>query len=493
MGNRDFAQKLMDQAILAAKDNSKPSNLTTAYQLFASACLADPTWGTSHYQYGNNNFDLKKLDAAVGAYRRALFCTDLEPRQRAQVMLNLGWCYHLLKRTQDAYDITVAANEVFPDMTQYWLHMSVLEGLFGNNKDSVHAAEQAIVFAQKELDAAADPVYGGDTGFLYKQHLEARVCLAFACLFAGQYQRGFELFELRFEWRLHSFLVFPYEKWKGEPGKTVFLAADQGLGDTLSFARFVELACKRAKYIHAYIQPQLMRTFVHSLGHIPNLNLIPSGNAYPPADCWTTFVSLPYALGLNDYEVRKTKQIAYMVSRIPTTWMVPDVKLHIGVAWAGSPLNDIDQHRNIPFARFLDLYQVPGIQLYGLQIGDRQQDLHESGAVSLVRDLSSYINDVADTVSILQHLDLVICCESALAHICALAGREVWIPYSYQGRDWRLGQRGEKMLWHPKARIFRQGPDNEWGPVFIDIIKALKERMDESDRAAGKTGEVSHR
>ena len=48
-------------------------------------------------------------------------------------------------------------------------------------------------------------------------------------------------------------------------------------------------------------------------------------------------------------------------------WRIPDRKLHIGISWAGSPLNDIDKHRNIPVTQFFDLYKVPGIQLYSLQ------------------------------------------------------------------------------------------------------------------------------
>src|ERR1700678_353193 len=98
MGNREFAQKLMQQAVQAATDKSKPSHLTTAYQLFASACVADPTWGEAFYQYANNNFDLKQLPAAVAGYRRALQC-DIDLDMRAKALLNLGWCYHLLGQT----------------------------------------------------------------------------------------------------------------------------------------------------------------------------------------------------------------------------------------------------------------------------------------------------------------------------------------------------------------------------------------------------------
>lgn len=485
MGNREFAQKLMNQAVQAATNKTNPSDLTTAYQLFASACVADPTWGDSHYQYANNNFDLKKLEAAVAGYRRALHC-DLSDATRTRAMLNMGWCFHLLGQTQAAYDITIEAGEINSELVHYWLHLSVLNGLFGNCTESVEAAERAVELAQKELDEGK-----ADKAALERQLLETRIALAFALLQDGQYKRGFELFELRFEWRLHHFLQFPYERWRGEPDKVVFLVSDQGLGDTLSFARFVEATCKRAKYVHAYIQPVLMRVFMHALGHIPNLNLIPYGNAYPSADVWTTFVSLPFALGLSDREVRQAKQIKPPVYHLPTTWMVPDTKLHIGVAWAGSPLNDIDKHRNIPVERFFDLYKVPGIQLYGLQIGPRGQDLHEAGGVSLIRDLSTYINDVADTVSILQNLDLVITVESALGHICAMIDKECWVPYSFQGRDYRIGLRGEKLLWSPHHKIFRQGPDNRWEPVFDKIVSALKEKIDVLDRVVGKANKVA--
>ena len=55
--------------------------------------------------------------------------------------------------------------------------------------------------------------------------------MAFALLFDGQYAEGLKYFEARFAARLPNFLLYPYPKWKGENGKTLFLVADQGLGD----------------------------------------------------------------------------------------------------------------------------------------------------------------------------------------------------------------------------------------------------------------------
>ena len=487
MGDRDFAIKLTNQAIAAATDKSKPGNLQTAYQLFASACVADPTFGAGWYQYSNNNFDFKQIPAAIGGYRRALQC-ELDDKMKSRLLINLGWCFHLMGDTEKAYDATMEAGKIDDTLSHYWMHRSVLEGLLGNSKVSVETAENAIAAANKELIAATTDA---EKAGAERQILEAKIALAFACLFDGQYKRGYELFELRFEWRLHAFLQFPYPKWVGENDKTVFLVADQGLGDTLSYARFVEAACKRCKYVHAYIQPELMRVFTYAFTHIPNLNLLPAGAPYPQADCWTTFVSLPYALGLSDAEVPATKQIKFTPDPLPTTWMTPDTKLHIGIAWAGSPLNDIDKHRNIPVTQFLDLYKVPGIQLYGLQVGERAKELHESGCVSLIRDLAPYIQDVGSTVALLQNLDLVICCESALGHIAALAGKEAWIPYSKCGKDYRIGLLGEKLMWTPKHRIFKQKVEGDWSSVFDEIVQALKDRIHGLDRAAGKASKVA--
>jgi tetratricopeptide (TPR) repeat protein len=482
MGNREFSKKLMAQAVNAALDKSKPSNLTTAYQLWASACIADPTFADALYQYANNNFDLKKIEAAMAGYRRALHC-EVTNEMRARVMINLGWCYHLAGKTQEALNITIGAGKLYPDLTQYWLHLSVLKGLFGDTRASVDCARKAVELSIRDLQCVIGVPDDALAGY-QRQLLESKIALAFSLLFDGQYEEAYDLFELRFEWRLHSFLQLPYPRWLGEPDKMVFLVADQGLGDTISYMRFVEETCRRAKYVYAYIQPQLMRLFSLSLGHLPNLSLLPQGSPYPPADCWSTFVSLPFALKLTSKQVAEFKQPKVPVLPSPTDWMVPDTKLHIGIAWSGSPANDINKDRNIPLKYFLELYRVPGVQLYALQKDDAIKELHDSGCVSLVRDLTPYINDVCDTISLLKHLDLVICCESALGHICALAGRECWVPYSWMGRDYRIGATGEKLMWTPKTRVFRQGPEIDWGPVFEDIIEALQEKLSEQKQRA---------
>ena len=462
MGDRRHAIELLNAGIASVTDKSNPQHLTHAYQCMASACLVDPTYVDALYQVGNVTSDLNLLHASIACWRRALQ-SDPTDEQRVNILTNLSWRCLTTGRVDEALDYGLQAVALDPKMAYAWVNLAQVYQIFDNSAEAAACARKA--YALKPDDALIE--FG----------------LGLALMFNREIEDGLKHMEARFRYRLRNYLQYPYPKWDGVSGRTIFLVADQGLGDTLSFARFVPELCKRAKYVHAAIQPELMRLFVTAFAGIPNFNPFPSGQMLPPADCWTTFVSLPSSLGLDADTFRNTPQIPLPRCEIPVNWKVPDRKLHIGIAWAGSPANDINMHRSIPFEPFFELAAVPGVQLYSLQVGQNAKDMHDAGASALCYDLVPYIREVTDTLAILDHLDLVISCESALVHICSAANKEVWVPYSWLGRDYRIGD-GSDPFWHPKLRVFRQGSDRNWTPVFKQIAKALEEMINELDRKA---------
>lgn len=457
MGDRQAAVSFYNQAIVAVNAKENPDHLKHAYQLFSSACMADPLWGEAYYQSGNNNSDLDCLQAAIACWRRALQC-DQPPAMRAKTLSNLGWRLHCLGQTMEALSVINESIALDPNNALTWVNLSCIHQVLGNGPEGLSASENAYALAP------SDPI--------------VETSHAFGNLYARKLAVGLKHFEARFAYKLKSYLQFPYPKWEGQEGGTIFLDADQGLGDTLSFSRFVPLASKRAKYIHACVQPELHRLFLHAFVGLPNVNVVPKPSGFLPADYWSTFVSLPFALGLNDEEIRSTPGIEAPRGHIPINWKVPDRKLHVGIAWAGSDLNNINVHRSIPVEQFFDLCAVPGVQLYALQVDHRRQQMYDRGGSPLIVDLARYVHDVVDTIAMVDKLDLVICCESALGHIAAVADKECWIPYSHLGLDYRLGSRGDDCFWYPKHRIFKQGLDCRWQPVFNEIVEALKERVE---------------
>lgn len=457
MGDRQSAIKFIQKGEEAARERTVQQKVDHGYQLLTSACYADPTYWDAFYRNGNAAVDLNRPEAAIACYRRALEC-EMTVAEKAPLLSNLAWKLHEFGRFDEAMDLLGEATTIAPQLALPWIHISAIQTALGNTATAVKAAYKAHeMFPEDPLGEFA---------------------LAFALLFDRQFAKGFKAFEARFPSRLPQFLHYPYPKWHGEKGKTVFLVADQGLGDTLSFARFLPQVAEQAGYVHACVQQELMRTFRHAFRQYDNINWLPQPCNFPAADAWTTFVSLPYALGLTDDQIRAVPNFETIRENIRTDWKVPDRKLHIGIAWAGSAQNDIDRHRSIPLTHFLELYRVPGIQLYSLQMDAKKAELFSTGSAPVIRDLSGYIRDVADTFNILRNLDMVITIESALGHICSMIDKECWLPYSALGRDYRIGPDGSDRLWTPRHRIFPQRLGEGWAPVFDRIVDALRDKAD---------------
>jgi len=463
VGNRDHATKLLIKGEEAAQ--SQPTNQDHAYQLLASACYADPSWAQAFYVNGCTASDLIRPHAAVALFRRTLE-GEQTPDERHRTLTNLAWELMKIGKQREAMPLLQQAIDLSPKSSLPWMHLGMCHQTFGETQTAVSCARKCFELADPN-DGQGYPI--------------AEFQLAFALLFNRQYAEGLKHFESRFAARLPNFLLYPYPKWKGEHGKTLFLVADQGLGDTLSYARFLPEAASRCRYIHMCVQSELRRVFEYAFRHLPNINFLPSPSNFPgDADAWSTFVSLPYALGSTDDQIRAAPNIEMLCPSMSNAWKVPDRKFHIGIAWSGSPMNDIDKHRNIPIHHFVELYRCKGVQLYSLQMDTKKSDLNLWGFAPLIRDLSGFCRDVADTCSILEELDLVISVESALGHICSMYDKECWIPYSFLGRDYRLGVNEQaERLWTPKHRVFQQKDDMRWEPVFERIVEALYAKVAE--------------
>ena len=456
MADRKAAEQFIETGTKAALDKSSEKNIQHAYQMFTSACYADPTFDQTWYSVGNANSDMNLLDAAIACYRRALECKQSD-ENRARTLTNLGWRLHGLGQSQEALDVSLEATKLKPDLWPAWVNLSMIWGTIYETQKGVEAAERAFKIAPKEC--------------------LTEMALAFANLFAGNYSKGLMHFERRFEYKLHQFLHYPYGKWLGQKDKTVFLVADQGLGDTLSYARFLPMAAAKCKFMYISIQAELMRLFQYSFRHINNITFLPMPCNFPAADYWTTFVSLPFAMKMTDEEIKAAGNFDTDTHVAPDTWKVENRKLHVGIAWSGSPLNEINGHRSIPIKHFMELAAVPGVQLYSFQVDDAKRQLHEGGYSPIIRDLSGYIRDVADSMALMRHLDLVVTCESAVGHIAGAIAKECIIPYSYLGRDYRLGDRGDRILWYGFHSTVQQGPYCRWEPVFETIAARLRARV----------------
>lgn len=458
---RKQAIEFMNSGIKAVA--GEPKNPQLGYQLVGSAVELDPTMAHGWFALGNANGDLKLLHASIAAYRRALQLPegseigDLTPEIKAQVLCNMGHTLYHMGKHEEARQRTLEAIEENPKLAFAWINLSMSYSTAGEDEKAIEAARKA-----HDLDP---------------ENATIQVGLAFALMHAKRYAEGLRWFEARVPYKLPQFLSYPYPKWKGQRKAKLFALSDQGIGDTIDFLRFVPEAARRCQHVFLGVQQELVRTCREMFKDYENIEVLALPCPFPAATHWTALMSLPTALHLSDEQIINTPLLPVAVEDVEAPWKVECKKLHVGVAWAGAKQNDVDAWRSTTVENFLELCRVPDVQFYSLQVGERAMDVHNAGAASLFKDVTPYIRDISDTLSILKHLDLVICVDTGLGHICGMVGKECWIATSLNGCDWRFSRHGEESLWYSGHRIVRQGPDADWKPVLERLIEMLSEKV----------------
>jgi hypothetical protein len=78
-----------------------------------------------------------------------------------------------------------------------------------------------------------------------------------------------------------------------------------------------------------------------------------------------------------------------------------------------------------------------------------------------------------DSAAVMRNLDVLITCDSSLAHLAGALGAPVWMAIS-STPDWRWLSHREDTPWYPSMRIFRQSDRFVWGPVFERMAAELR-------------------
>jgi hypothetical protein len=123
----------------------------------------------------------------------------------------------------------------------------------------------------------------------------------------------------------------------------------------------------------------------------------------------------------------------------------------------------------VPLAEFLPLGRLPGVRLYSLQKGPGVEQLGPVAPLFPVTDLGSRLDEgggaFLDTAAVMKHLDLVVTCDTAIAHLAGALGVPVWLALPCVA-DWRWLREREDSPWYPSMRLFRQAEPGQWQAVF---------------------------
>ena len=410
----------------------RAERLDEAERLFREVAAADPSHAEARHRLGIIAHLAGRWAEAVEHISAAIALGG----GSAGHHFNRALALHELDRTEEAAQACRAALRHDPDFVPALYTLGLALKDLGRLEDAIAAYQAA---------TAREPDFA-----------EARYGEAYARLLGGDFTQGWPLYE----WRRRLFPqrnVYRQPQWTGQDlaGRTLLIHAEQGIGDTIQFARYIPLAAARGARVILEVQPSLV-ALLQGLAE----QVIGFGDPVPAADFQCPMMSLPLALGGAipadvPYLSADPARWRARLDGVPGPW--------IGIAWRGNPEHSEDRRRSMTAEAMARRFAGFGGTLVCLQ-KDRSETELAAFAKLRVIDATPELEDFAETAALVAALDGVVSVDTAVAHLAGalnVPGR-VLLGFAPDWR-WRLGR--DDSEWYPSLHLLRQEKPGDWESI----------------------------
>jgi hypothetical protein len=314
---------------------------------------------------------------------------------------------------------------------------------------------------------------------LDKNYADAHSNRALSLLTLGDFARGFPAYEWRWKRSGMTDLRRNYRGplWLGDYAlarKRILLHAEQGLGDTIQFARYVPLLARMGATVILEVPPEL-KTLLAALDGVTSVHA--RGEALPAYDVHCPLGSLPLALKTEAATIPAAIPYLHADETRITQWR-PRIEAlpgkRVALAWAGHARHANDRNRSVDLSLLEPLLSCAGVSIVSIQRELREGDAARLTRYANVSHVGDALDDISDTAAVLALSDLLVAVDTSVVHLAGAMGRPVWVMLPFSP-DWRWTLRDQASPWYPQARLFRQTMLGDWPSVIAQIAAALDE------------------
>ena len=438
---------------------------------------------------GNALLALGRVEEAFGHFDRVL---KANPRQ-GEALLNRGTALARLGRADEALRDFDAALALAPNHPAALYNRGTVLNDLGRHSEALATFDRALGLAPNNAQAwnnrgrALQALNRHQEAFesfdkaiaLDKTYADAHSNRALSLLTLGDFARGFADYEWRWKRSGMADLRRNYHAplWLGEfalARKCILLHAEQGLGDTIQFARYAPLLARMGATVILEVQPEL-KTLLSELDGVASVHA--RGEALPAYDVHCPLGSLPLALKTAPDTI--PADIPYLradAARI-AKWqprIAPLRGKRVAFAWAGHARHPNDRNRTIELSSLTPLLASAGVSFISIQRELRGGDEARLKLCPNVIHVGDALEDMSDTAAVLALADLLIAVDTSVVHLAGAMGRPAWVMLPF-APDWRWTLRGERSPWYPQVRLFRQSALGDWPSVIALVAAALGE------------------
>ena len=479
--------------MVARKIEGEIERATKAYE---RSLELDPNRPDTLYNFANLLKD-DDPDRAILFYRKSL---TIEPCA-ASAWHNYGTALNNLTQFDDALVALKISLRLDPDVADVWCNL----GLAYFGLEDFASAESAFRLAIS-LDASHAPSYTNLGNALISvlqpeealQHLERGVeldqssthslwNLALAYLLLGDFAKGWEYYEVRFENddfehvpiptsgpRLRDLSVAPRS---GEPPLVVW--SEQGLGDAIQFCRYLNLLDSAGVPFVFLTRSSLMTLMRDWTGFGERVQSLESAEPKGDTRPHIALMSLPRLFRTELHTVPSV--CPYLgTSTLPreeVRVVSPPGGISVGVVWASNPDNKaMYRHKSLSLDLLMPLFErlidLDLIELHSIQFGSDAEQLKPWRDRKEIHEWNGRLKDFSDTAHLLSQLDLVISVDTAVAHLAGALNRPTWVLLP-QNADFRWLRQRTTSPWYPSMRLFRQYAHGDWKSVVDQLSEAF--------------------
>ena len=317
-------------------------------------------------------------------------------------------------------------------------------------------------------------------------YVEAFYNLSLAMLSVGDFSSGWD----HYEWRLkeesfqkssiaHSSNLLPEFTVRNLQsdliGKTLYIAAEQGIGDHIMFLSILPDLSKDARKIICQIDSPLIGIFSRCF---PSVTFVPTGDMSAlfdvSVDRHIRLGSLGFIYRRNiidfpgtPYLTPDSLGVANWMARLP----LDRSKKMIGISWRGGTDKTDRKERSMTLEQLTPLLERQDCTFVSLQYGEVEDEIKEFNSTTTNKIIyfpRQDFNDFDDFAGLIGALDCVVSVQNTTVHTCGALGKPclALLPFRPQ---WRYGASGASMPWYNSVKLFRQKNSGQWDNVLQEV------------------------
>jgi Tfp pilus assembly protein PilF len=415
-------------------------------RLLERALRIDPHNPSLHDDLGVTHERADNPSAAADCYRRSL---HLRPRS-SQTWSNLANSLLRLRDFEAAEGACRQAIALDPANVRAQVNLAAALMNIGQVDEALATYRTAIALSPNDPQAHAN--YG------------------LALLLVGDFTNGWQEYEWRRKLPDPNFMR-PGRSWDGSElnGKTILLYGEGGLGNVVQFSRYIPLVCELGGRVIVECTDSLVPILASIAG--PEA-IIPRGQPLPAYDVHCPLVSLPAIFNHRIDDIPAAVPYLHRTPAQIVRWrpMVRELPgLRVGLCWKGSERIGLRHSRSFDPSNLGPLASVSDISWVHLQAGEQPP---ASLAVRTLPGLEPQSMQLHDVAAVIQELDLVITCDTSIAHIAGALAVPVWVALR-QLADWRWMRARNDTPWYPTMRLIREQHSEDPAHLFREVAELL--------------------